>query len=252
MEEKRLNEKEEVDLSDYLKVMGKRKWTIIITFLACILFSLLLTFLQKPVYRIKSAFEIGSITAGSRLGLRATMTPEATASLCKSDYLLNKVKEILGLPKKEEIKIKAESKPDSPMVAISLESSLPEKAVKIVSTITDLIVKEQNSLYEKKISSLKEEVKGIQKQIELSRRSGKNKNEVLTSSLYLNQLQIRFNEIQERITSFRETRVIFPATIPERPIKPRPAFNLAVSIILGGFLGIFLAFFQEYLSKFNE
>ena len=39
MEEKRLNE-EEVDLRDYLKVMGKRKWTVIIIFLAFFLLSI--------------------------------------------------------------------------------------------------------------------------------------------------------------------------------------------------------------------
>jgi len=250
MEEKRLNE-EEVDLRDYLKVIGKRKWTVIITLSVCLAVAAIFTFSQRPVYQIKSAFDIGSIPIGTVRTPEPIliMTPEATAQLCKSDYLLSKVKEILGLPKKEEIKVKVESKPDSPTVTISLESSSPEKAVKIINSITDLVIKEQDGIYQQQIRALQEEAKGIQKQIELNRRTGKSKNEVLTSSLYLNQLQVRLNEIQGRITSFRQTQIIFPATIPERPIKPRPIFNLAVSIILGLFLGIFLAFFQEYLSK---
>jgi len=42
-------------------------------------------------------------------------------------------------------------------------------------------------------------------------------------------------------------RVVDPAEIPERPVKPRVILNLALGIILGLGLGIGLAFFQEYL-----
>ena len=248
MEEKRLNE-EEVDLRDYLKVMGKRKWTIIITLLVCLAVAAIFTFLQRPVYQIKSAFDIGSIPIGTVRTPEPIliMTPEATAQLCKSDYLLSKVKEILNLPKKEEIKVKAGS--IGSMVTISLDSSSPEKAVKIVNTITNLAIKEQDTIYQEKVRELEKEAEEIQKKIALTHRK---KGEPLASLVnlnYLQQLQSRFNEIQGQLTSFRETKLIFPATIPDRPIKPRPAFNLAISIILGLFLGIFLAFSQEYFSK---
>ncbi len=251
MEEKRLNNKEEVDLRDYLRVIGKRKWTILITLVVCILFSLLFTFLPKPVYRIKSTFEIGSVPIGT---VRAPepimiMTTEATAQLCKSDYLLNKVRKILGLPKKEKIKIKVESKGST--ITISLESSLPEKAVKIVNTITNLAIKEQNAIYQEKLRELEKEAKEIQKKIDsLLRQQRKDKSFATLGSLnYLQQLQGRLNTIYGQFASFKESKIIFPATTPARPIKPRPVFNLAVSIILGCFLGIFFAFFQEYLSK---
>ena len=243
MEEKRLNDEEEVDLRDYLKVMGKRKWTIFITLIVCVFFSSLFTFLQKPVYRAKSAFEIGS-TLNSSL-----MSQEATVSLCKSDYLLNKVKENLGLAKKKKIKVKVESNPGSLGVTISLESSLPEETAKIANSISNLIVKEQNTLYQEKIEPLKNEIKGIQKQIKLIQSK---KEEPFSQLLYLTQLQTRFDEIQTKIASFNKSKVIFPAIIPEEPIKPRPIFNLAISVILGLFFGLFFAFFQEYLSKTHK
>jgi len=245
MEEKRLNE-EEVDLRDYLKVMGKRKWTIIITLLVCLAVAAIFTFLQRPVYQIKSAFDIGSIPIGTVRTPEPIliMTPEATAQLCKSDYLLSKVKEILNLPKGEEIKIKAVSIGST--VTISLDSSSPEKAIRVINTITEQIAKEQNILYEEKIEPLKNEAEGVKKEIELVQ---SRKEELFSRLLYLNQLQTRFDGIQMQIASFKKTRISFPAIIPEKPIKPRPAFNLAISIILGLFLGIFFAFSQEYLSK---
>ena len=240
MEEKRLNE-EEVDLRDYLKVIGKRKWTVIITLSVCLAVAAIFTFLQRPVYRVESTFEIGSSLSGPLMSL------EATISLCKSDYFLSKVKEILNLPKGEEIKIKAVS--IGSMVTISLDSSSPEKAVKIVNTITNLAIKEQDTIYQERVRELEKETEEIQEKIALTHRK---KGEPLASLVnlnYLQQLQSRLNEIQGQLTSFRETKVVFPATIPERPIKPRPVFNLAISIILGLFLGIFLAFSQEYFSK---
>ena len=240
MEEKRLNDEEEVDLRDYLKVMGKRKWTILITLIVCVFFSSLFTFLQKPVYRAESTFEIGSTPNGS------LMSPETTVSLCKSDYFLNKVKENLGLAKKKKIKVKAEFKPHSSAVTISLESSLPEETAKIANSISNLMLKEQNTLYQEKIKPLKNEIKGIQKQIGLVQ---SRKEKSFSQLLYLTQLQTRFDGIQGKIASFKKSKVIFPAIIPEKSIKPRPVLNLAISIILGLFLGIFLAFFQEYLSK---
>jgi len=239
MEEKRLNE-EEVDLRDYLKVMGKRKWTIIITLSVCLAVAAIFTFSQRPVYRVESVFEIGSSLSGP------LMSPQATVSLCKSDYLLSKVKEILNLPKGEEIKIKAVSKPESSTVTISLDSSSPEKAIRIINTIAEAIAKEQDMLYEEKIRPLKNEAEGVKKEIGLVQ---SRKEELFSRLLYLNQLQTRFDGIQRQIASFKKTRISFPAIIPEKPIKPRPAFNLAISIILGLFLGIFLAFSQEYLSK---
>jgi len=69
---------------------------------------------------------------------------------------------------------------------------------------------------------------------------------------YLAQLQTRFDEIQTKIASFNKSKVIFPAIIPEEPIKPQPIFNLAISVILGLFFGLFFAFFQEYLSKTHK
>ena len=241
MEEKRLNDEEEVDLRDYLKVMGKRKWTILITLIVCVFFSSLFTFLQKPVYQIKSAFEIGKTPAG------LLMNPESTISLCKSNYLSDKIAENLGLPKNERVKIKAETKGST--IIISLESSLPEKATKIVNSIANLVVKKQNNLYQEKIEPLKNEIKGIQKQIGLVQ---SRKEKSFSQFFYLAQLQTRFDEIQTKIASFNKSKVIFPAIIPEEPIKPRPIFNLAISVILGLFFGLFFAFFQEYLSKTHK
>ena len=226
MDENRLDK--EVDLRDCLKIIGKRKWTILIILLACVFFTSLFTFLRKPLYRAKSIIEIGEMPGGHLMS--PLMSPEATIQLCESGYFLNKVK--------------AESK-DS-LIIISLDSSSPEEAAKIVNNVANFVVKEQNTLYQKKIGPLENEIKGIREQIKLVQ---SRKEKPFNQLLYLNQLQTRCDEIQGQIASCKKSKVIFPATIPKSPIKPRPVRNLALGIILGCFLGIFIAFFREYLSK---
>jgi polysaccharide biosynthesis transport protein len=44
-------------------------------------------------------------------------------------------------------------------------------------------------------------------------------------------------------------RIVDPAIVPKIPVKPRVYLNLAGGLVLGLFLGIGLAFFQEYLDK---
>lgn len=44
-------------------------------------------------------------------------------------------------------------------------------------------------------------------------------------------------------------RVVDPAEVPDRPVKPRKAMNLALGALMGLAFGVGLAFFQEYLDN---
>lgn len=238
-------EEKTIELRDYLNVIKRRKGKIILTVFLCFLFSVIFTFLSKPVYRVESVLEIGSVSPMSG-GLELTMSPKATAQLCGSEYLLNKVKQELKIRKNKKIKIGVESTLGSPAITISLESPTPKEAVEIINTMTGLIIKDHQAIYEEKIGPLQEQIKKIQEQIGLAQPK---EEELLNNSIYYNQLQSQLSEVYRQIASFKKTRIVFPATVPEKPVKPRPVFNLTVSIILGLFLGISLAFLQEYLSK---
>jgi uncharacterized protein involved in exopolysaccharide biosynthesis len=43
--------------------------------------------------------------------------------------------------------------------------------------------------------------------------------------------------------------IVDKAVVPEKPIKPRIKLNTLIGLILGGFSGVFLAFFKEYWEK---
>jgi len=231
-------EEETIDLRDYIDVIKRRKGKIIMTVFLCLFFSVFFTFLSKPIYRIQSVLEIGSTE------LELIISPKATTELCESEYLLNKIKEKLNIPKNKKIKIIVTS--DGPAITISLDSSAPKEAVKIINLMTNLIITEHNAIYDENLEPFQEQIKKIQKQIELAKPKEK---EILDNSIYYNQLQNQLSDINRQIVSFKKTKIIFPAIISEKPIKPKPVFNIAVSILLGLFLGISLAFLQEYFSK---
>ena len=44
-------------------------------------------------------------------------------------------------------------------------------------------------------------------------------------------------------------RIVDPAEVPDRPVKPRKALNLALGALMGMVFGVGLAFFQEYLDN---
>ena len=87
----------------------------------------------------------------------------------------------------------------------------------------------------------------------------------------LNQKRVRFNALKREtdinrslyeslLTRIKETsiteglettniRVVDPARIPLRPVKPRKALNILLALIVGLILGVGLAFFFEYLDN---
>jgi uncharacterized protein involved in exopolysaccharide biosynthesis len=40
--------------------------------------------------------------------------------------------------------------------------------------------------------------------------------------------------------------IVQPPTVPEKPVKPRKALNLFLSVLVGGISGLLVAFFAEY------
>lgn len=60
--------------------------------------------------------------------------------------------------------------------------------------------------------------------------------------------KIKQTNVTDEITK-SNLRLVEPATIPIQPIKPKKALNLTLSVVLGLFTGVGLAFFLEYLDQ---
>jgi len=59
-------------------------------------------------------------------------------------------------------------------------------------------------------------------------------------------------DLETKLQNLRETRALLPPVASLEPIGPRKLVVIAMSIVLGGLLGIFAAFFAEFIGKARE
>ncbi len=241
----------QMELSQYLNVVVKRRNTIIVVVSIFFAVSLAVSFWTKPVYRVESSFEIGLIPGG-RTDVPFSnyiMHPRKAAQLCQSESFKNRIREILSLPKDEDINFK--TRVDEAVFFLFIDTPYPEKALKILNTALDILIKENNAVYEEKIKPLKEEENRIREQIDMLKPI-KNEKRDLNYLLYLNQLHFQFADVQKSLFFFKRAKIISLPETQEKPIKPKPALNIAVGLVLGLLIGIFIAFFCEYIFKQSE
>lgn len=59
----------------------------------------------------------------------------------------------------------------------------------------------------------------------------------------------RYLSLQRELASIKGVQVIQPPEVPVRPVRPRPALNLAVAGVLGLMAAVLLAFVLEYFAR---
>ncbi|MCH1960641.1 YveK family protein [Romboutsia hominis] len=64
-----------------------------------------------------------------------------------------------------------------------------------------------------------------------------------------NEIPKVFTKEAKRITNANSVEVIDKAIIPENPIKPNKAMNVAIAAVLGLMIGLFVVFLKEYLDN---
>ncbi len=101
-----------------------------------------------------------------------------------------------------------------------------------------------------KLANKKQEIENLYLTINALRRS-KEDLEVQINSLKTNieSLNAQINALRASLDEIKPTQVIKSPTVSGEPIKPRPALNIVIAAVLGLFVGVFLAFFQEWWEK---
>lgn len=157
-------------------------------------------------------------------------------------------------------------------VTVSAEYGSPEKARDIVLSVINQFIEISKPHYQDQIALLEKEKESTEKQMEIERENmdavEKLRFDILKSddlsltekqiqiNLLLNySIQIRdsYNELAEKyyilenqILNSSNFELIKYPSIPQAPIKPNKKLNLAISGVLGLFLGVFIAFFTEF------
>jgi len=166
MEEKKQFE-DEIDLMDYVKVIFKRKRTILFWFFGLIIIAGVLSFFVLPkVYKIDTALEIGALQG------RLIESPIQLVGKIDGDVYGIKVREDLNILEAEWPKRKTENPKETNLIRIVIESKETERSENILKEVNNLILKEhqdiiniEKDLIEKKIITAENKIESTEEDI---------------------------------------------------------------------------------------
>lgn len=263
--EEKVNQVEDVELIDIIRVLYKWKTTIILGTLSCMLVAGIVSYFLPKVYRVSTLLEIGVLEQSGGI-ITKIENPLTLIEKVKGKIYDEKIRERLQINKKVYPNLKIENPKDTELIKISIESSDREQAVAVLHTLSDLILEEHFKLLHKRKEILKrqmEELDTIISELDQAKSSINKKTNpqnalnLLLISNEIKQNRRNYNDSQDRLMAMRDTKVLKKGSEPEKPIRPKKKLNVIFSGAAGMAIFIFAAFIMEYISgvkksKFNE
>ena len=257
-------QEDEIDLYELWLILKKR-WKIILSTLAVFLIlSAFYIFITKPVYSTNFFIKIPT----------AYVSPDEVQDLIQrlsealKEQNTDKLKNLLELPEEKLKNIKSinasKIRNNKKVIKIELETLDPSLIPEISQAI--LSYTNKNRYISEKISAEKEKLKEILTETQKKLTEMEQTKEFILKSIKSGKVQnIGFNplELDEKILKIKQKitnlkiqlknlkgfEISVEPSIPEKPGKPKKALILAVASASGLFLGIFLAFFLEWLEN---
>jgi polysaccharide biosynthesis transport protein len=258
----------ELELRDYLRVLRRRRWIVLVTIGVVVGIATIVSYLQTPVY---------SGTAQMLIQPRAGTSPFEAATgqaVGGVQFVATEIEVIKGEPVQEGVRAQLGSAPavavrqvgTTAVVQIVAESTDPEKAAAVANAYVDSYIdhRRQQGVDESlaaqdevqgKIDRLQGQIDGLDAQIATaegavadslrSQRQALLQQQALFKQT-LDQLQVNMALITggaERVRS---------AVVPTSPVKPTPLRNGVLALVVGSLLGVGLAFLAEYLDDSIE
>ena len=264
---------EEIDLREYINVLLKRKGIIIIIFLIAIITATLVSYFAiTPVYQSSMVFSVAKIDG------KAVINITEALEIMKSNVVLDEVINRMGLEetaKQLGSQITTENLKGTNFIEVSVVASSPEKAKSLVENIVEVFIEQNQDEYREKVKLVEDRLKTSEEQIaefekniqeiekakkkivaseELSEGERQFQTSLLLNSsvtersLY-NSLTNQANNLKASLKSCEDFKIINYAQLPVAPIKPNKKLNILIAGVLGLFVGIFAAFFLEFLQK---
>ena len=267
---------EEIDLMDYIKIIIKRKWLILIISFGAVVVSMALNFTTPKTYKVDTILEIGQIGQTEELVLES---PIQLVEKIKNGNYIEKIKTKLNIKNIPSINV---SNPENTMlVVMSIASPEPESAKKIIEELGNIIIEEhtkkinlEKNIFlddkkriENKISSIIKEQKILEEKIayliEFQTKNPSPSNQFLLTeakeSLENKNSEIadqylELNSIERKINTYETTKVIKSPSVPSSPSGQSIFINIIIALCLGLFAGILLAFGDEWwkMAKNNK
>jgi len=265
-------EDDEIDLYELWLTLKKRWKTVFFTTLAFLLIAVMYLLLAHPIFTSKSVIKIPPNISGRNL-----VSPKESIEYINYLDNLRKEENFDKLAKllyisikdvKDLASIRANSnRSDKSLVMVEIEVYNPV----IIKQISDGLLKYlnqnpyvqekislQKNLLKKQINEIKSKLKdlySLRKSVISKIKNGDIKdlrfNPIGVDTSIIN-LKNRLTSLEMSLKNIKGFEVSVPPFIPEKPSKPKKGLIVAVSIVSGLFLGVFLAFFLEWLENVRK
>lgn len=266
-------EENEIDLKEYLLVIKKRwKQIFLITFLGT-LTSVIVALTLPRLYESNAVLKPAHV--GERV-IEATSVTEALLKNPNNPYLREIALKLYNDPSEEKCRSIMEQfkiADYAGFVRITAKDNTPEKAMQFVAILKDIIVGRHKYLIDKERKILNAEFSVLKEQLRLAENTLTNYDKLIKSSskdtnlaeniltqAYLDareKASMRYNEIfgklkeKEILVEYKTepTEIIAEPSKIETPIYPKRRKIVMITFAISFIVGIFSAFFVEFLSK---
>jgi len=285
LNEDRMPNYEEVDLMDYLKVVWKWKYLIIIGTVVCAAIAGMVSLSLPRVYETTEVIEIGRIRTTQEVegiktgGEELLADVNSVKSVMESEAFMNQVIQTLNLnesPKSLLERVKVQRVERTNILKVSVQANSPEEAVRIAKAMANLVINDHKDKFNKLMklqNSYKEDlardVKKMEEEIALrmdtlesiSKDPGVNiptvillQQGLLEARNRLTALKGKLQSLEIGLTPFNSynTRVVAEPVAPRSAISPKVRLNILISAVIGFMVFILLSFFLEYVQKYKK
>ena len=265
------------EVREYLRVLRRRKWLVIVPTVVAVVVALVLSLMATPIYRasvqvlVQSPDQTSSAGAGANNKDLGTLSTDKTV-VTSDDVVSNAIAALASLGEApvnnagqpmtahqlaKDILVTVPS--DTSVLTISYSSTDPVEAATIANALGQSYEQFKQGQAQDTVDKLTEELQtqydNIQRQIDdvtaaLQRAHSEGARTSITNNLIdltSQQASLRSQISQIAADNAIQVTTIDPATAPHTPVSPNIPLNLLASLALGLTLGVGLAFGAEAL-----
>lgn len=272
---------EQVELIDYLRVIGKRKWLIVSGTVGCVLAAAVVSLILPKEYETSLQLTVARVWGNEM------ENPRRVVAIINSEPFLDKVRQKANLNltlhemKRKNI-VSAQTSDagtvnptnNSILVNVVTRGSTPEEAVKTAGTVGDIVISEHQPRFKELLEARLDYERKLENQIQLIQKDVQELDSTIrrlstnpqVSAPAVILLQAQLEQKQSQLVGFlrelrdvklnntaseltQNTRVVLPPVVPQQKASPRIAINVVIAGIVGLIATLAMVFFLGYLER---
>jgi len=259
-----------MDAKQYLSILKRRKWVIIVTAIIAMAITVAGTFLTTPIYMATTTLRIITAPTGSpdnpSINIAfADRLMNTYTKIATSEPVLSQLTQKLNLGKAPEVE--AEVPANTELMKINVWDRNPALAQRAANELANIMVNQVKALYtgqgQTELQILSERLAKLQTELDLAQKDytnltqtlPKGSDQITNAKEALDQKESTYANVLDQYEKARLSEavrantasVIEPASLPTDPDKPNKKINLVLGLFVGLLGGLGLAFLFENL-----